>query len=126
DHTAAQELHVLPLPVDVGGDDRGISGAVAAGNLTFPDHLSGFLIEGDQGRLLAARSTNELVTVNQRGFAIAPAGHHVAAEVLGQIFPPQFLAGHRRETNEIAMRRERVNSIAIYRGGAARAAVAPG
>src|SRR5206468_6741652 len=36
DHTPAQKLHVLPLPVDVGGDDRGISGAVAAGNLAFP------------------------------------------------------------------------------------------
>jgi hypothetical protein len=79
------------LAVDLRGDDGGVSGAFALGDRPGPDGGTGQLVEGSHGGFAAAGSDDELVAVDERRFAVAPAAGR-AAEILDQVFTPEFLA----------------------------------
>ena len=48
---------------------------------------------GDDDRFLTAWGADEPFAIGQRRLAVAPAGHHLAAEVLAELLAPQGLAG---------------------------------
>ena len=62
--------------------------------------------EGRQGHQrggLAAGRANQFVAVYQGRFTIAPAGHHVAAEILGQVLAPQRAAPGNVHADQVAV-----------------------
>src|SRR5262249_2837848 len=100
DHAAAEELDGLPLPTPVAGDDGGVPGAIPLGDLRLPNGLAVLLVQGEEGRLLAAGGADELVTIDQGGFAVAPAARR-PAKVLDQVPPPFLLALGRFEAYQV-------------------------
>ena len=57
-----------------------------------PDLFAGFLVQGHDARLGSAGRADHAVAVDQGRFAIAPAGVHLAAEILAEAFAPDFLS----------------------------------
>ena len=96
---AACERYVLLYARSVGDDDRSVSRPVVAPaanlvlrHLSAPDLLARDLVQRDDKGVRSAGRAEEPIAVNERRFAIAPAAHHLAAEVVLEVFPPEELA----------------------------------
>src|SRR5207244_2397987 len=74
-------------------------------------------------RIPAAGRNDELVSVHERGLAVAPARHHLAVEVVAEVFPPAFFALVNSQTNKIAADAKSVDELAVNGGRTARSLV---
>ncbi len=77
-----------------------------------PERLAGFLVEGRDGRLLAAGGDDDAIAVDQRRFTVAPLGHR-AAEVGGQALVPDDLAIGHLEAGDRAAEALDIEQIAV-------------
>ena len=94
---------------DLGLDGRGVASAARVLNLGPPNLLARFLVECDNRGLIAAGRADELVAIDKRRLAVAPARHHLAAEVVAEPLLPNRLAGLGVERREIAAGGENVD-----------------
>src|SRR5262249_15189773 len=104
---------VLGDAADVGADDRRIAGPGVGRRLTGPQDRCGVLVERDHACLLAAGHADELVAVDERRLAEAPARHHPAAEFLDEVLLPEQRPLRGVEAEKHAIRSERVELLAI-------------
>jgi hypothetical protein len=118
--TRRRELHVLPLPLEVEGDDRRVSRPGAAGHLALPDRLAGRLVEGHEGRVLTAGRADQPVAVHERRFAVTP-HRGAAAKVARQAALPDDLAVPGLEAGQFAAHPQDVNPVAVHRRRTSRA-----
>src|SRR5262249_1892039 len=97
--------------------DRRVSGAVL--HLATPQHFAGVLIECRQRSLAATGRADQFVAVHERRFRIAPAGHHLAAEVFLHAQGPKLLAALAIHANERPLATAREKLGAVHGGGTA-------
>src|SRR5262249_44697987 len=112
DQSAAEKLDVLLDAADRGRDGRGIGGCVAARRRRLPNRRAVLFVEGNQGRLLAARRADQYVAVDQRRLGVGP-DTGLAAEVGAETFLPAYFSLGGIQANHIAVGAEDVDGIAI-------------
>ena len=109
-----EKLDVLPLALHLRHNHGGILRAVLE-ILALPDGLSGLLVEGHDGSLFTARGDDQLVSVNEGRFGVAPVGNF-PAKVVDQAEGPFFLSLVGGEAGEIAVGIHGVDQAVINSG----------
>ncbi len=127
---AAGDLHILLHPAPFRNDDGRIPGSVlpaapgVGGAGRAPDLGPGLLVEGDDHGFRSSGSADEAIPVDEGRFAEAPAAHHDAAEVLGEILLPDDRARIRLRADEVSGEADRINEVAVDLGRAVAVAAA--
>src|ERR1043166_1713417 len=114
---------ILADAADFGRNERGVGRAVGEFR-ALPDRVARLLLEREQRALRAAGSADDEVAVEERGLGVAPARHHLSAELLLEIFPPLLLSGRRFGAEELSELSEREDERAVGGGRAAWARIA--
>lgn len=115
---APDDGDVLLHLASVADDDGGVTGAILAfgseiRRFGFPDNLASFLFEGCEHGVVSARGANEAIAIDQRGLAVAPAGHHFSAEVFFEVLLPEDLARRGVAGREISVKGDAVDHAVI-------------
>ena len=87
--------------------------------LALPEEFPGLFVQGNQIAAFSAGGENHLLAIDQRHAAVAPFGQF-AAKIVNIVFPPDFLARGRFQTNYFAILADGVEQITIDGGRAAR------
>ncbi len=117
------QLDQLVDAADVRRNDGRVGGLIGP-VLGAPGRLAGLFVEGGHRAFLAAGGANDQSAVHQWRFAVAPAGHHLAAEIALESLFPDLLAAVRLDADKVAAAADAENQIAVHRRAAARAVAA--
>ena len=95
------------------------SASRTAGHFGLPDGIAGQLIKSHQHCTIAAGSADQLVTVNQWRFAVAPS-RYCTTKIRHQVPLPNHLAVGRLKASHIARQPHDIQSVTIHGRGSTR------
>src|SRR5215510_10735344 len=112
DDALAQKLYVLFAPAGLHDNRRRITRGIAARNRRFPDDRASLFVKRYDRGLRAAGGDDNDGAINQWRLRIGPFVR-LAAQFFTEALLPSNLAAHGLETDEVAVRAQRVDEISV-------------